>query len=292
MMKITRLALVFAFGASAAHADEVNEIMDADSDGVVVVSNVAGSVEVSGWSRDQVEVTGELGSRVEELIFERNGDEIIIKVKVPRNSNGGISSDLTIRIPAASSLQVNTVSADIEVSDVEGEQELESVSGDVVTEAHAADIELSSVSGDVEVQGDRQNIRARMNTVSGDVDADSLAGEFAAESVSGDIATINGSFERASLETVNGDITYRAALLDGGRLDIETINGTVDVEFDGDVSARFDIETFNGSIRNCFGPDAVRTSKYAPGRELKFTEGDGDGRVTINTLNGSLRLCK
>jgi DUF4097 and DUF4098 domain-containing protein YvlB len=80
--------------------------------------------------------------------------------------------------------------------------------------------------------------------------------------------------------------------LNGGRLDIETINGTVDVEFDGDVSARFDIETFNGSIRNCFGPDAVRTSQYAPGRELKFTEGDGDGRVTINTLNGSLNLCK
>jgi DUF4097 and DUF4098 domain-containing protein YvlB len=291
-MKTARLALVFVLGASVAYGDDVDEIMDAASDGIVVVSNVAGSVEVSGWSRNQVEVTGELGSRVEELIFERDGDEILVKVQVPRNNNGGISSDLSIKIPVASSLQVNTVSADIDVSDVEGEQELQSVSGDVETEAHAADIELSSVSGDVEVQGDRQNIRARMNTVSGDVDADSLSGEIAAESVSGDIATINGSFERASLETVNGDITYRAALLDGGRLDIETINGTVDVEFDGDVSARFDIETFNGSIRNCFGPDSVRTSKYAPGRELKFTEGDGDGRVTINTLNGSLNLCK
>ena len=58
------------------------------------------------------------------------------------------------------------------------------------------------------------------------------------------------------------------------------------------MSARFDIETFNGNIRNCFGPDSVRTSKYAPGRELKFTEGGGSGRVTINTLNGNLRLCK
>jgi hypothetical protein len=64
------------------------------------------------------------------------------------------------------------------------------------------------------------------------------------------------------------------------------------VDFEGDVSARFDIETFNGAIRNCFGPEAVRTSKYAPGRELKFTEGSGSGRVSIQTLNGSLRLCK
>jgi DUF4097 and DUF4098 domain-containing protein YvlB len=81
-------------------------------------------------------------------------------------------------------------------------------------------------------------------------------------------------------------------LLDGGRRDIETVNGSVDIEFDGEVSARFDIETFNGDIRNCFGPDAVRVSKYAPGYELKFTEGDGTGRVTVETLNGDLRICK
>ncbi|NIV17484.1 MAG: hypothetical protein GWN47_03550, partial [Woeseiaceae bacterium] len=80
--------------------------------------------------------------------------------------------------------------------------------------------------------------------------------------------------------------------LDDGRLDVETVNGDVDIEFAGDVSARFDIETFNGDIRNCFGPEAERVSKYAPGYELKFTEGGGSGRVTIETLNGDLRLCK
>ena len=258
----------------------------------MTVSNVAGSVDVRGWSRNQVEVTGELGNRVEELVFERDGDEILIKVKVPRHNNGGISSDLKISVPAASSLQVNTVSADIEVADVEGEQHLETVSGDIDTEAHAADIELGSVSGDIEVEGDKKPIRARLNSVSGDMDADGMMGEINAESVSGDITAVDSAFERASVNTVNGDIVFHARLLDDGRLDVETINGSVDVDFDGDVSARFDIETFNGSIRNCFGPESVRTSKYAPGRELKFTEGDGSGRVTIKTLNGNLRLCK
>jgi len=292
MMKYVKL-MSLSLLCGAAFAEDVNEKMDADADGTVSISNLAGSVEVQGWSRNEVEITGELGSNVEELIFERDGDEILIKVKVPRRSHGrGIASELSINIPQGSSVQVHTVSADIEVSDVEGEQQLESVSGDVTTAAHAADIELGSVSGDIEVQADNQSIRSRMNTVSGDIEMDSLAGELHAESVSGEITMVNGSFERASLSTVNGDITYHARLLDDGRLDIETINGTVDVDFDGDVSARFDIETFNGSIRNCFGPDAVRTSQYAPGRELKFTEGGGSGRVTIQTLNGSLRLCK
>jgi len=291
-MKLIKIVAISCMWLSSAYADEVNEIMDADSDGTVTVSNVAGSVEVRGWSRSQVEVTGELGSRVEELIFERDGDEILVKVKVPRRNNGGISSDLKISVPEGSSLKVNTVSADIEVSGVEGDQQLESVSGDVVTEAHEADIELGSVSGDVEVQGDNKAIRSRLNTVSGDIDTDSLAGDLGAETVSGDLTAINGSFTRVNLNSVNGEIVFRAELQDDGRMDVETVNGSVDIDFEGDVSARFDIETFNGSIRNCFGPESVKTSRYAPGRELTFTEGDGSARVSINTLNGSIRICK
>ncbi len=291
-MKLVKIMAISCLWLSTAYAAEINEIMDADSDGTVTVSNVAGSVEVMGWSRNQVEVTGELGSRVEELIFERDGDEILIKVKVPRRNNGGISSDLVISVPEGSSLQVNTVSADIDVTGVMGEQELQSVSGDVVTEAHEADIELGSVSGDVAVQGDNKTIRSRLNTVSGDIDTDNLAGDLGAETVSGDLTAINGSFSRVNLNSVNGEIIFRAELRDDGRMDVETVNGSVDIEYAADVSARFDIETFNGSIRNCFGPESVRTSSYAPGRELKFTEGEGSGRVSINTLNGSIRICK
>ena len=291
-MKVLTLAVWGFLWTTTVAAEEVSKTMDAAADGTVSISNTAGSVEVRGWSRNQVEVTGELGNRVEELVFARDDDEIIIKVKVPRRNSGGIASDLVVNVPEGSSLEVNTVSAEIEVSDVEGEQQLESVSGDIVTDAHGADMELGTVSGDIEIQGDNEPIRTRVSSVSGDIDTDSLAGEIVAESVSGSITTVNGSFERASANTVNGDIVYHARLLDDGRLNIETINGSVDVDFGGDVSARIDIETFNGAIRNCFGPEAVRTSKYAPGRELKFTEGGGSGRVTIQTLNGSVRLCK
>lgn len=291
-MNVWKVIVLAAFGATGALAEEVDRSMEAAPEGIVSISNVSGEVTVQGWQRNEVRVVAELGSKVEELMFERDGDEIVIKVRVPRRNNGGISSDLAISVPSASSLQINTVSADIEVRGVLGEQQLESVSGDVDTEAYGADIELGSVSGDVSVQGRSETIRSRMNSVSGDVEADGLAGELDIESVSGDLAIDDGSFSRARVNTVNGDINYSARLLDGGRLDVETINGTVDIDFIGEVSARFDVETFNGAIRNCFGPEPVRTSKYAPGRELKFTEGDGAGRVTINTLNGSLRLCK
>jgi len=292
MMKIYTLTLLSVFSATTVAAADFDESMDAAADGTVSISNVAGSVEVQGWSRDQVEVTGELGDDVEELIFERDGDEIKIKVKSTRKHLRDVDADLVIKVPLGSSLEVNTVSAEIDVTEVTGEQSLESVSGDITTEAHTSDIDVDSVSGDLEIEGDHRSMRARLSSVSGDIDTDNMAGEIGVESVTGDLVIVNGVFDRASLGTVNGDIVFRAQLLDNGRLDVETVNGDVDIEFAGDVSARFDIETFNGDIRNCFGPDAVRVDNYAPGYELKFTEGSGSGRVSIETLNGDLRLCK
>lgn len=292
IMKKLILTLAGVLLASASAAQAINESLDASGDGTVYVSNTAGSVEVDGWSRNEVEITGNLGRNVEELQFERDGDDIVIKVKVRRNNSHSISTKLVIKVPEDSSMEVHTVSADIDIDNVMGEQRLESVSGDIVTAAHASDIEAETVSGDVEVQGDGKMMRSRLNSVSGDVDVDNLSGEISAESVSGDVTIRNGAFERAFANTVNGEIVFHAGLLSDGRLEVETINGEVDVRLNGKVSARFDLETFNGDIRNCFGPDAVRTSKYTPGVELKFTEGSGDGRVSIETLNGNIRLCK
>ncbi len=273
-------------------AEEVDKRLDAASDGVVSISNIAGSVEVRGWSRNEVEVSGTLGKNVEKLIFERNGNEIEITVRVPKKLGHGISSDLVINVPEKSSVEVVGVSADIDIQNVHGTQNLQSVSGDIESEIYGADVEMTTVSGDVEVQGDNVPGHAELSSVSGDVEAQNLAGEVAADSVNGDLMLVNSSFDRVRLETVNGDIIFESGLSDNGSFSLKTINGDLEINFSNSVSARFDIETFNGDIRNCFGPEPVKTSKYAPGTELKFTEGDGKGRVTIKTLNGDLRLCK
>ena len=276
-------------------AEDVDRTLDAAADGHVEVSNISGSITVSGWSKSQVEVTGTLGEKVEELIFERDGDEITIKVKLPRNkghSHGrGYDADLVIKVPKKSSIDVGTVSADIDVNEVTGDQSLGSVSGDIISESAGEDIEAESVSGNVDIVGNNADGETQASTVSGDVTLERIAGEVSAESVSGDIVIEEGSFDRVEIGTVTGDIEFSAGLRNDGRLDVETVNGSVDIEFTGDVSARFDIDTFNGDISNCFGPEAERTSKYAPGWELQFTTGGGGGRVDISTLNGDVRIC-
>ena len=292
-MTMRFLTLTFLSLMSATSlAEAVDKRLDAASDGVVSISNIAGSVEVTGWSRNEVEVTGTLGKDVEELIFERDGNEIEITVRASKRHSHNISSDLVINVPEKSSVEVVGVSSDIDIQNVLGAQHLQSVSGDIESEIRAADVEIETVSGDVEVQGDDVAGHCALSSVSGDVEAQNLAGELAAESVSGDVMLVNSSFDRVRLETVNGDIIFESGLSDEGTFSLETINGDLDITFNDSISARFDIETFNGDIRNCFGPKPVRTSKYTPGTELKFTEGDGEGRVTIQTFSGDLRLCK
>jgi DUF4097 and DUF4098 domain-containing protein YvlB len=278
--------------ATTVLAEDVNRKIDASRDGHINVSNISGSVTVNGWTRNEVEVTGTLGRNVEELIFERDGDDVLVKVKVPKDSGRGIDSDLRISVPQNSSIDIGTVSADIDVTTVIGEQSLHTVSGDVTTEFTGADLTAESVSGDVEVSGDSADGEIEANTVSGDVTLFRVGGEVVGKSVSGDVIVDEGSFTRAALSTVNGEIVFQGELREDGRLSIETINGSVDVDFVGDVSARFEVDTFNGGIRNCFGPKAERASKYTPGWELEFTEGDGDGRVEISTMNGGVNICK
>jgi len=286
--------LTILFGvllATAVQAADVNETIDAAADGHVDISNVAGTIEVYGWSKSSVEVTGNLGEKVEELVLEREGDRVTVKVKVPKHSSGKISSEIVVRVPEGSSIEVSGVSADIEVEDVLGKQGLHTVSGDVTTKVASADVEAVSVSGDVEVEGDRKATETFANTVSGDVTLFGLGGEVKANAVSGDVTIDEGSFDRVAIESVNGDLFFLAELVKGGRLGVETVNGDVEIELGDNVSAEFEIDSFNGDIENCFGPKAQRTSKYAPGWELNFTEGDGEGSVTVSTLNGDIHIC-
>ena len=84
--------------------EEVNRTIDASDDGYIEIFNTSGNIEVTGWSRDSVEVHAVLGDSVEELIVEREGNEILIRVEVPNRHWGDIEADLEINVPEGSTI--------------------------------------------------------------------------------------------------------------------------------------------------------------------------------------------
>jgi DUF4097 and DUF4098 domain-containing protein YvlB len=286
------VAALCAVASPAGAGTPINQRATADPSGAVEISNVAGTVRVTGWDRNEVEVTGELGEGTERLEFAVVDKVTRVKVILPGRANNVDDTDLVVRVPAASRLAVTTVSADIEVQDVTGAQRLQTVSADIRTEAAAEDVECKSVSGDVAVNGSGKKALVTITTVSGDAMALKVAGEVNANTVSGNLTLGLGETSRSRLRSTSGDLTMAAVLAADGRLDVESISGDVRLELHGPVNAEFDVTSFNGEIRNCFGPKAVSTSEYAPGKELQFREGQGTGRVRIKTLNGDISVCR
>jgi hypothetical protein len=284
--------LVATLPLAALAGTPINKLTVADPTGTVEISNTAGTVTVTGWDRNEVEVTGELGKGTERLDFTKADKITRIKVVLPNRPNNVEDTDLIVKVPATSLVSVNTVSADIGVQGVRGTQRLQSVSGEMRTEASGEDIECRTVSGDVNIAGSGRKGLVSITTVSGDATATRLAGEVNGSTVSGNLTLGVGETSRSRLRSTSGDLTLQGSLAADARLDIESISGDVRLDLVGKTGADFDVASFSGDIRNCFGPQPVRTDEYAPGKEWRHQEGDGSARVRIKTLSGDVSVCR
>lgn len=288
--RLLTVALAVA-SPSAIAGTPINQRAAADPAGQVEISNISGSVVVTGWDRNEIEVKGELGEGTERLEFSRTDQLTRIKVIMPKRSSHVESTDLIVKVPAGSSIGANTVSADLRVEGVRGAQRLQSVSGDIRTGVNREDVECKTVSGNIHVTGSDQGSLTTVMTVSGDATLERLAGEVNGNTVSGDLTVSMGETSRSRLRSTSGDLIVKGRLAGDARLDFESMSGDVLVDLGGPVNAEFDVSSFNGDISNCFGPKPVRTDEYAPGTELRFRQGTGGARVRIKTFNGDVRLC-
>ena len=293
-MTVWVLALGLVIGltvGAVAGAEEVDRQEAFSADGTVVISNLAGSIVVTGWERNEIKVTGTLDDQVEKFHFDVGKKKAKIEVEYPRNIKGRIDgSDLEIMVPRGCKVDVSTVSADIEIEDVTGPVFPETVSGDIRVTGTPEEVDAESVSGEIELKVECNDVRA--HSVSGDLLLDGVSGDVEAETVSGEIGVRGGSFERLRADAVSGDIRFAGGLSGSGRFSFNSHSGDIVLLLPADVSAEFDIETFSGDIDNDFGPEGKRTSKYTPGKELEFSTGGGEAQVRISTFSGDVELLK
>jgi hypothetical protein len=280
-------------GASAAHAEdrEFSQTVKADARGSVRVSNVSGTVHVSGWDRLEVEVKARLEGNVERVdVFSDNG-RTTIRVILPRsNWRGGGEADLEIRVPQQSDLDVSAVSADVETQSLLGPQRLTTVSGEIRAE-FAKDFEGKTVSGDLRLKGKSETGDVRISSVSGDVYLDRAGGDVEVTSVSGDLLLDVASVSMVRTRTTSGDLSLRGALARDGNVEADTISGDVTVRMKPQAGFQYEATSFSGTIGNCFGRHAESTSAHGPGTRLNGTAGDGHGRVRVKSMSGDVAIC-
>jgi DUF4097 and DUF4098 domain-containing protein YvlB len=291
MRTIGFLGVALAVAAVPVLAQQrVDEKRPASANGTVEISNVSGSVRVVGWERAEVAVTGTLGRGTERLELSGSGDRTVVKVVLPHFATHVDGSDIEVTVPAGSSVEIETVSADQAVDKVQGSVRVRSVSGGINVAGMPREFDAKTVSGDLEITA--ANAPGRAATVSGTVTLRGVGGEVEARSVSGDVTVKGGETSRVELQTTSGNVHFDASLAKDGRLDVKSVSGTVNLDLPASTAADFDISTFSGDITNELGPAARRTSEYAPGQELSFSTGSGGARVVAKSFSGSIHLRK
>ena len=307
MVALSSLIFLFVGELAQAERKSVDETQKASAEGRVKITVERGELEVIGWDKNQISVSGKLDEKTREFIFEVDGDDAIIAVKIPNNHRGWgreRASDLVVYVPERSEVDIGSVSTDIRLKNLLGGVELGTVSGDVTATKLLGRISLTSVSGEMDLRNAEGRIVAK--SVSGDIDARNIKGEHKLNSVSGEllvrdgegefeVGAVSGDIELSDITfsqldggTVSGDIDVEAIMLPGGNSDLESVSGSIRVEFLEQVDARFDLETASGSIVNRVTDDRPKKSKYIRDEVLHFQAKEGKGEVTLSSRSGDI----
>ncbi|WP_342315973.1 DUF4097 family beta strand repeat-containing protein [Lysobacter sp. FW306-1B-D06B] len=289
------LALLAAHSAFA--ATPINETRPLDPRGRIEIENVKGSVVVRAWDKSEVKIEGSLGAGVERLEVEGDREHLNVRVKYPNRGGMGMfgsdksePTDLILTVPIRADLDIDVVSADVNIEGVaSNELSVDTVSGEVTVAAAPREADFDSVSGDLQLTINSSRVSAE--TVSGDLNLRGrLDGEVRVETVSGriDVSTLQSRVQKLSGSTVSGDINIHTALASNGRISLETVSGDLDLTLPRNLSANVRGESFSGDLA-APGAQIIRP-KHGPGSSFDHRYGSGDGDITIESFSGDATL--
>lgn len=262
------------------------------ADGSVRISNLVGSVRVTGWDRDSVSLRGSLPKG--DKLFMGGGPQGMKAFVEPLNDRNPQPSSLEVMVPARARVWVKTATAEIDVSGITGELDLYVVGGKIRVSGKPAELNAEAIDGDIEVNGKPGWLRAK--SASGSVTLNGSSSDVSISTVSGGI-TVNsvpaeggGKFERAKIETVTGPIRFNADIEKGAAVDLDTHSGSMDIAIPRRTGADFDVTSIAGTISNDLNYARPVKGRYSRGSELVMMNGSGGARVTIRSFKGPVTL--
>lgn len=293
MSGIRNVTVVCLLGAlplmALASGGSIDRKVVAEPKGEVVISNVSGTVDVRGWDRNEVHVTGQLDEDVERVDVDSSPGRVFIKVVLPRSCSNSCDANIEVRVPQSSTVEISAVSADVSSRGVLGTQRLKSVSGEITADVSGDNSEVGSVSGDITIHGNGKPISLRAKSVSGSIDLTNGAGKLDLVTVSGTARAQLGETSELRGRTTSGDIEIRGNLTSNARVEVEAVSGDIRLRLPA-TGLSTEIESFSGDIEGCLA-GKVEQSKYGPGKRLNIRTVEDGPRVRAKTLSGDIDIC-
>lgn len=239
------LALLLALPTYAEVTQEFHRTVPLPANGRVSVSNINGDVEITGWSRNEVQIdavkTARDQQRLDEARIEVNAgsSSVEIETQFPHHTNNNPASvHYTLHVPqnaridkanlvngsltvqrVAGGVVADLINGKLRASELAGTAKLSTINGaleaDYTSLNNVREIRLKSVNGSINLRLPQSpNAEVSASTVSGNISTDfplKVEGHWAGKSVSG---TLGSGGVQIKLDNVNGSI--RMGPVNGG----------------------------------------------------------------------------
>jgi hypothetical protein len=249
----------------------------------VVLENLRGEIAVDTWSRDALEVRGEISEPG--LVVRRTG--AIVRVGHDERKGRRGTVEAVLRVPAWVDLEAGGPSLELRVDGVAGAIVVRNVRGDVWIRDASGPVEVRSVEGEIDVQGASAGVSA--SSQSEDVRLSDVRGTVTAHSGSGDLTLLDIRSASVRAETQDGDIEFSGTIDDSGDYRFFVHDGDAVIAIPPESNARVSVSTFDGEFESEF---PVLIERFTGGREFDFTVNEARARIEIQVFDGEIRLLR
>ena len=234
------------------------------AEGLLSIRLRNGDVRIRGVDSDRISIRDVDGHDLSAMFAVDLGEGNVSLRSTP--DGGGSSPVLEIDLPRRATLVVETISADIEVDGLAGDQRYRTASGEVQLRAVTNRIAVEAVSGDIDV------------VATGEA-------EVSVRTVSGDVALRAGTLRSLQATTTSGDLKVAGRLLGPGPFKIMTVSGDMLLAPAGDV--RVEMATLSGDLASEL--DGLTETRRGH-RSLRV--GSGEPLVEFRSMSGDLSVVR
>jgi DUF4097 and DUF4098 domain-containing protein YvlB len=282
-------------GNSDRYKEDFQQKQALKSGGRLSIENMNGSIEISGWDRDEVDIVGTKYASTEEALkgiridVAGSGDSVRIRTVPPSGHRGGMGARYVIRVPRRTELdRIISSNGRIQIDDVEGAARLRTSNGSIKAIRTQGAYEIETSNGAVDLDG--HNGPAVVRTSNGQVHAENVRGHLDATTSNGSITARLTDPEPGrplKLSSSNGSINLTLETLRNNDIVASTSNSSITVRMPATVGAQLKARTSNSSINTDFDVNVRGTISK---NQLEGAINGGGSVLDLSTSNGAIRV--
>src|SRR6266404_5803410 len=247
-------------GSSQRFKEDFHNTYPLKAGGRITLENMNGSVEITGWEKDSVDIIGAKYAASESLLKSLRidivaaGDSVSIRTVYPSGTRGNFGAKYIIRVPQKAVLdRITSSNGSVRVESVDGPARLRTSNGSVRVSRMNGNVEVQTSNGSVDVNDQSGGITIR--TSNGAVRVDNVRGAFEAITTNGSIHARLADPEPqkpVKLESSNGSVDLTMDRIQDNDIRISTSNSSINLRLPSAVSGQLRAHTSNSSVTSDF----------------------------------------